>query len=263
MPQPPAHLDCACARAAGRAPLTWPRFAPGFATARRRCSSTSRTPVPPPRRRRADQGPDRHVDATLMRCGSNAGMPQGARWWRWAATAAASSFPTPTSTCCCCLTRTHPMPTADAAGLRDAVEGFVTACWDVGWRSARRCAPWTSASSWRARRDGADRLLEARFLCGSRRLFEQFQAATGAAMDAKAFLRAKTLEMRQRHVKYEDTPYALEPNCKESPGGLRDLQVVIWVARAAGLGAAGRTGGQGPDHALRGRPAARTKARSS
>ena len=55
-------------------------------------------------------------------------------------------------------------------------------------------------------------------------------------MDPKAFLRAKTLEMRQRHSKYEDTPYALEPNCKESPGGLRDLQVVIWVARAAGLG---------------------------
>ena len=55
-------------------------------------------------------------------------------------------------------------------------------------------------------------------------------------MDPKAFLRAKMLEMRQRHVKYEDTPYSLEPNCKESPGGLRDLQVVIWVARAAGLG---------------------------
>ena len=42
--------------------------------------------------------------------------------------------------------------------------------------------------------------------------------------------------MRQRHNKFENTPYALEPNCKESPGGLRDLQVVLWVARAAGLG---------------------------
>src|SRR5690606_27324600 len=40
----------------------------------------------------------------------------------------------------------------------------------------------------------------------------------------------------QRHVKYEDTPYSLEPNCKESPGGLRDLQVILWVAMAAGLG---------------------------
>ena len=55
-------------------------------------------------------------------------------------------------------------------------------------------------------------------------------------MDPKAFLVAKTLEMRQRHQKFEDTPYSLEPNCKESPGGLRDLQIVIWVARAAGLG---------------------------
>ena len=52
-----------------------------------------------------------------------------------------------------------------------------------------------------------------------------------AAVDAKAFMRAKTLEMRQRHVKYEDTPYALEPNIKESPGGLRDLQVLrAWHA---------------------------------
>jgi len=44
------------------------------------------------------------------------------------------------------------------------------------------------------------------------------------------------LELQQRHVKYEDTPYSLEPNCKESPGGLRDLQVILWVAKAANLG---------------------------
>jgi [protein-PII] uridylyltransferase len=55
-------------------------------------------------------------------------------------------------------------------------------------------------------------------------------------MDPQAFFLGKTLEMRQRHTKFEDTPYALEPNCKESPGGLRDLQVILWVARAAGLG---------------------------
>ena len=76
------------------------------------------------------------------------------------------------------------------------------------------------------------------------------------AMDPAAFLRAKTLEMRQRHTKYEDTPYALEPNCKESPGGLRDLQLVIWVARAAGLGASWAAGRQGPDHAVRGQATA-------
>ena len=42
--------------------------------------------------------------------------------------------------------------------------------------------------------------------------------------------------MRQRHNKFENTPYSLEPNCKESPGGLRDLQVILWVAKAAGYG---------------------------
>ena len=46
----------------------------------------------------------------------------------------------------------------------------------------------------------------------------------------------KRLELRQRHTKFENTPYSLEPNCKESPGGLRDLQIILWVAKAAGLG---------------------------
>ena len=44
------------------------------------------------------------------------------------------------------------------------------------------------------------------------------------------------MEQRQRHNKFEDTPYALEPNCKESPGGLRDLQTILWVSKAAGFG---------------------------
>eukprot|EP01032_Pedospumella_encystans_P007194 gene7194-8630_t len=55
-------------------------------------------------------------------------------------------------------------------------------------------------------------------------------------MDPQAFFHAKMLEMKQRHAKYEDTPFSLEPNCKESPGGLRDLQVILWVAKAAGYG---------------------------
>lgn len=79
-------------------------------------------------------------------------------------------------------------------------------------------------------------LLEARLVTGNRKLFEFLQDRHRAAINPQAFFQAKTLEMRQRHVKYEDTPYSLEPNCKESPGGLRDLQVILWVAKAAGLG---------------------------
>jgi [protein-PII] uridylyltransferase len=124
----------------------------------------------------------------------------------------------------------------DDAG-RATVSDFITACWDIGLEvgSAVRTVPECLAE---AARDVTVQtaLLESRLVCGSKRTFATFRAAREAALDAKAFLRAKTLEMRQRHIKYDSTPYALEPNCKESPGGLRDLQVVIWVARAAGLG---------------------------
>ena len=79
-------------------------------------------------------------------------------------------------------------------------------------------------------------LLEARCMAGSRALFDAFRQRHQAALAPLDFFSAKRLELRQRHVKYEDTPYALEPNCKESPGGLRDLQIILWTARAAGIG---------------------------
>ncbi|MGB9991867.1 [protein-PII] uridylyltransferase [Pseudoduganella rhizocola] len=84
-------------------------------------------------------------------------------------------------------------------------------------------------------------LLEARLITGSAALFEELLEKYNAAMDPQAFFHAKIAEMRQRHAKYEDTPYALEPNCKESPGGLRDLQVILWIAKAAGLANSWRT----------------------
>jgi [protein-PII] uridylyltransferase len=79
-------------------------------------------------------------------------------------------------------------------------------------------------------------LLEARLVCGDMALFAELQQRYQAALDPQAFFNAKTVEMRLRHAKYEDTAFSLEPNCKESPGGLRDLQVILWVAKAAGLG---------------------------
>jgi len=79
-------------------------------------------------------------------------------------------------------------------------------------------------------------LLESRRVCGPRAGFEAFRKSLQEVLDPRSFLRAKLLEQQQRHTKYEDTPYSLEPNCKESPGGLRDLQILLWVSRAAGLG---------------------------
>ncbi len=79
-------------------------------------------------------------------------------------------------------------------------------------------------------------LLEARFLAGSRSLYRRFEETMARARHAVDFLRAKQLEQEQRHAKHQDTPFALEPNLKESPGGLRDVQVIRWIARASGLG---------------------------
>ncbi len=126
---------------------------------------------------------------------------------------------------------------AGADALRATTERFITACWDAGLEigsSVRTVAECVAMATEDVTVQTA--LLESRHLVGRRALFNAFRKATDAAMDPTAFLRAKTLEMRQRHQKYENTPYSLEPNCKESPGGLRDLQTVIWVARAAGYG---------------------------
>ena len=127
-------------------------------------------------------------------------------------------------------------PQAGSA-LRTQIEGFIGSCWDAGLEigsSVRTVAECLAESEGDVTVQTS--LLEARQVCGSAALFDEFQRQYRAQMDPQAFLVAKTLEMRQRHTKYENTPYALEPNCKESPGGLRDLQMILWVARAAGLG---------------------------
>src|SRR5260370_550614 len=79
-------------------------------------------------------------------------------------------------------------------------------------------------------------LLEARLLAGNRGLFARFDRARKECLDAQVFFKAKRLEQEQRHTKFQDSPYSLEPNLKEAPGGLRDLQVILWISQACGLG---------------------------
>ncbi|MBL8388682.1 MAG: [protein-PII] uridylyltransferase, partial [Hydrogenophaga sp.] len=125
----------------------------------------------------------------------------------------------------------------DDERLKTRLEAFIGTCWDVGLeigssvRTPAECVE-------EAGRDVTVQtsLLECRLIVGARKQFAALVQRLGEVMDPKAFFVAKTLEMRQRHTKYENTPYSLEPNCKESPGGLRDLQVILWIAKAAGLG---------------------------
>jgi [protein-PII] uridylyltransferase len=173
----------------------------------------------------------RHVDATLTELWETCQMPASAALVAAGGFGRGELFPFSDVDVLVLLPRSHD------AEMADAVSTFVTACWDIGLeigssvRSIEECLAESA-------RDVTVQtaLLESRRVCGNKRLYTQFGIALETAMDPRAFLRAKSLEMQQRHVKYAGTPYSLEPNCKESPGGLRDLQVVIWVARAAGLG---------------------------
>ena len=117
------------------------------------------------------------------------------------------------------------------------IEKFISYCWDLGLEigsSVRNISECLEEAS----KDITVRtsLLESRLLCGSKRLYRSFVNRFNLDMDPKSFYQEKLLELRQRHHKYQDTPYSLEPNCKESPGGLRDLQVILWVTKAANLG---------------------------
>ncbi|RPH67545.1 MAG: [protein-PII] uridylyltransferase [Burkholderiales bacterium] len=123
------------------------------------------------------------------------------------------------------------------AALAHRLERFVGACWDLGLpighsvRSVDECLEESRADI-----TVQTALLEMRWLAGSRLRASELGARLHGELDLRAFFSAKLLEMRQRHAKFDDTPYSLEPNTKESPGGLRDLHVILWIARAAGLG---------------------------
>ncbi len=125
----------------------------------------------------------------------------------------------------------------DDPALKAKVETFISSCWDSGLEIASSVRTVADCVEEAAKDVTVQTsLLESRLVAGAKNNFSRLQQQLDAALDPKAFFVAKTLELRQRHNKFEDTPYSLEPNCKESPGGLRDLQVIRWVARAAGLG---------------------------
>ena len=127
--------------------------------------------------------------------------------------------------------------TKDSSELKTKLEVFIGSCWDSGLeigssvRTLKDCLIESEKDI-----TVQTSLLESRFITGNRTLYTKFKKSFNNAMDPDAFFVAKTLEMQQRHTKFENTPYSLEPNCKESPGGLRDLQIILWVSKAAGLG---------------------------
>ncbi len=123
---------------------------------------------------------------------------------------------------------------ADQELFREPIEGFLTLLWDIGLevgqsvRSVAQCA-----EEARADLTVITNLMESRTIAGPEYLRQRMQEVTSPAhmWPSQEFYLAKRKERRQRHAKYNDTEYNLEPNVKGSPGGLRDIQTILWIAR--------------------------------
>ncbi|WP_028240001.1 [protein-PII] uridylyltransferase [Stutzerimonas azotifigens] len=123
---------------------------------------------------------------------------------------------------------------SDHEVFRDPIEGFLTLLWDIGLevgqsvRSVSECA-----EEARADLTVITNLMESRTVAGPERLRQEMIRVTSPEhmWPSKDFFLAKRAEQLARHAKYNDTEYNLEPNVKGSPGGLRDIQTILWVAR--------------------------------
>lgn len=110
---------------------------------------------------------------------------------------------------------------------------FVALLWDAGLPvgHAVRSSEQTTAAS-RADITVLTAMLEARALAATAAAADALAAAIdeSKAWTPAAFFRAKRDELRSRHARFGDTADNLEPNLKEGPGGLRDLQTLRWMA---------------------------------
>lgn len=117
---------------------------------------------------------------------------------------------------------------------KDLLEKFLMLLWDIrleighSVRTLQECIDESTRDI-----TVATNIMEARLLTGSEALFTEMKEKTCAEhiWDSKSFFQAKLEEQIQRNGKFNDTAYNLEPNLKESRGGLRDIQMIGWVAK--------------------------------
>lgn len=118
--------------------------------------------------------------------------------------------------------------------FNQSIQDFLTFLWDIklevgqSVRSIKDCVKQSKADI-----TVATNMMESRLLVGEPALFSRMQYVIGPKKiwPSKKFFTEKLKEQQQRHHKYHDTAYNLEPNVKEGPGGLRDIQTIGWVAK--------------------------------
>ncbi|MGB4811005.1 MAG: [protein-PII] uridylyltransferase [Methylophilaceae bacterium] len=134
------------------------------------------------------------------------------------------------------------MPEAahDDAELNSKIETLIGLLWDIGLQVGNSVRTLSECIT-EAKKDITvqTNLMESRLLIGDAALYQQFTLAideTLASPDIKRkFYYAKLKEQNNRHHKFNDTAYNLEPNIKENPGGLRDLHMILWIAHSLNM----------------------------
>ena len=115
------------------------------------------------------------------------------------------------------------------------LEAWVRACWDIGLEIGHSVRTVAACLAEAADITVETNLLEARYLWGRRALYTEFERRFRARFDPQAFFEGKLAEQQARHARYDDSAYKLEPNLKDSPGGLRDLHTIHWLAQACAI----------------------------
>ena len=122
------------------------------------------------------------------------------------------------------------------ASLQQKLHELIGILWDIGLEVSHSIRTIAQCLSESADITVQTNLLEARLLIGNADLFKELHEVMLQHLDLRKFFAAKQHEQQERHARFLDADFNLEPNLKESPGGLRDLQTITWISRAAGLG---------------------------
>jgi [protein-PII] uridylyltransferase len=120
--------------------------------------------------------------------------------------------------------------------LNHDIEHLIGLMWDMGLNVGHSVRTLDECIS-EAKKDITvqTNLLESRLLAGDQSRYQQFVTHTHHLNVPLDFFDAKVKEQQKRYAKFNDTAYNLEPNIKESPGGLRDLHMIAWLARTLNL----------------------------